>query len=178
MGHRAKEFYPLLGQGDKPGEKGQGMGRRDLPGTDHRGFGLSSWREGEKCSAHASDLAFWSIVYLREDTDTDARNNHRVTPKPNAFTEGTLLKTGEGAGDLGPHQEVKKCTEALLAPAGHDCVSEDSSTYFPSFVELWDLFVLPFCLGLCLKTRKRFVASNANQETIGISLLLSLYKLL
>lgn len=53
----------------------------------------------------------------------------------------------------------------------------DSSTYFPSFVELWVLFYLfkkPFCLGLCLKTRKRFVASNANQETIGISSLLSL----
>lgn len=54
----------------------------------------------------------------------------QVTLKPNAFTKRSLLKTLElhmDAGELGPHWKLKKYTEALLARASHDYVSEGQS---------------------------------------------------
>lgn len=54
----------------------------------------------------------------------------QVTSNPNAFTKRSLLKNLElhmNAGELGPHQKLKKYTEAPLECASHDYVSEGQS---------------------------------------------------
>lgn len=71
------------GQGDKPGEKGQGMGHQAPPGNcmiaDHSSFGLGSsrgWGWGWEMQCSFLGLVFLFIVYSHVDIDTDAHNNY------------------------------------------------------------------------------------------------------
>lgn len=67
----------------------------------------------------------------------------QVTPKPNAFTKSSLLKSLElhmDAEELGPRGHLKKYTEAPAAYASHDYVSKGQ----PLFLFVHIIIILSF----------------------------------